>query len=312
MTFQQLHYILEVARTGSVSRAAENLFVTRPGVSFCIRTLEEELGYPIFLRTPNGLVPSPKGEKVLEYAWQICNTQQRLTDLGKESRPRIEIAITDYLPVENAVVRLLKGNRDRRDIAFTMRTNYSEPYRKLAAFELDLVVSCSYGKPTIKQDGLSAEELRRIPVVIVLGPGHRLYAKEKLTAADFENEVLLETPARSLSRVQSLRRSIPFDPDTALAVNINSTKNRLLSEGLVFAIRRMPDQAYIDRLGLRCLRLEGVYQNLCCIRSTKRPLPIEAERFLALLREELENYREPEITETITPLWMEAGNHAEC
>lgn len=48
MTIQQLQYVLEIARCGSASRAAKNLFLSQPNLSSAIKNLEQELGFPIF------------------------------------------------------------------------------------------------------------------------------------------------------------------------------------------------------------------------------------------------------------------------
>ena len=47
MTIQQLQYILEVHRTGSISKAANNLYLAQPNLSNAIRSLEQELGFPV-------------------------------------------------------------------------------------------------------------------------------------------------------------------------------------------------------------------------------------------------------------------------
>ena len=58
MTFQQLQYLLEVSRTGSISGAAKNLFLAQSSVSASISNLEEELGFPIFIRSKKGVIPT--------------------------------------------------------------------------------------------------------------------------------------------------------------------------------------------------------------------------------------------------------------
>ena len=63
MTFQQLQYVLEVYRAGSVSQAAKNLFVGQSSVSLSISNLEKELGYPVFIRSTSGVVLTPRGRR---------------------------------------------------------------------------------------------------------------------------------------------------------------------------------------------------------------------------------------------------------
>lgn len=54
MTIQQLQYVLEVSRTGSISKAARNLFLSQPNISNSIKNLEQELGATLFIRTSQG------------------------------------------------------------------------------------------------------------------------------------------------------------------------------------------------------------------------------------------------------------------
>ena len=299
MTFQQLQYLLAVAKTGSISRAAENLNVTRSGVSLCIRSLEDELGYQIFLRTPTGLIPSALGEQVLDHARLICNTQAQIKSLRTGSVRHIRIGSVEHPAVANALVRLLREHGHREDIAFTVHNDYSAPLKRLAAGELEVLLTCGY--PTVNQlpEGVCERVLCTVPVVLLLGPGHRLYRKTPLLPEDFRSELLLETPGRALSRITSLHRIIPFDPERGIAVKHPLLREKLLEEGICFAIRRLPEQSYLDQYGLRCVRLEGVSQVLRCYTSTTRKPAPEIRQFLDFLDEELKAYRPPEVTETI-------------
>ena len=47
MTIQQLRTAMEAARTGSITQAAKNLYLSQPNASSMLRTLEQELGYEI-------------------------------------------------------------------------------------------------------------------------------------------------------------------------------------------------------------------------------------------------------------------------
>lgn len=66
-----LHVFRAVARLGSVTRAAEELFVTQPAVSAHLKALEERFGQPLFERTPRGVVLTAAGEVVLHHASRV-------------------------------------------------------------------------------------------------------------------------------------------------------------------------------------------------------------------------------------------------
>ena len=58
---QQLKYVVTVARTGSMSEASKELFISQPGLTTSIRELETEMGIKIFTRTNKGVVTSNEG-----------------------------------------------------------------------------------------------------------------------------------------------------------------------------------------------------------------------------------------------------------
>ncbi|TBR42766.1 LysR family transcriptional regulator [Marinomonas agarivorans] len=73
MNIKQLRALREVMLTGSMSKAAKNLFRTQPAVSAQISTLEKEVGLKLFDRVDGRLQPVPEAEYVLEKTIEILN-----------------------------------------------------------------------------------------------------------------------------------------------------------------------------------------------------------------------------------------------
>ncbi len=85
MRLEQLQYIVEIEKTGSISKAAENLYLTQPSVSAGVSSLEKELKFKIFKRTKSGVAPTAEGERVLLLAREILAKTQEIYDIQNES-----------------------------------------------------------------------------------------------------------------------------------------------------------------------------------------------------------------------------------
>ena len=75
MTIQQCKYVLEIARTGSFSQAAKQLFVAQSSLSISVKSLEQELNIRIFERSGNGVYLTDEGAEFVRYAKQIVENE---------------------------------------------------------------------------------------------------------------------------------------------------------------------------------------------------------------------------------------------
>ena len=100
MDLKNLTTFVQVAQLGSFTRAGVALGCSQSTISFQIRQLEEELGFPLFERINRTVVLTDKGREVLAYAQQIQNmtAQLRQSLQGDQTRAvRIRVAMSDSL-----------------------------------------------------------------------------------------------------------------------------------------------------------------------------------------------------------------------
>ena len=74
MTFQQIRYFDAIVRTGSMSHAADQLFISQPSLSVSISNLEKELGVPLFERRGRSVTLTVEGEAFVPHAQQILQS----------------------------------------------------------------------------------------------------------------------------------------------------------------------------------------------------------------------------------------------
>lgn len=194
---RQLRYFVAVAREGSLTRAAATIPVAQQSLSAQIRSLERQVGAPLFTRGPRGV---------------------ELTDLGaallREARPLVTQADRAFDRVRRAAV----GERQTLSIGFLPSVaNYVVPpvvrafttsYPNIVLSTEDLPIAAlvdglrtgrldaGLTRPPLVDD-LATEVVLSEPVAAVLPAGHPLAAAESLELADLANEPWVLTPRSS-------------------------------------------------------------------------------------------------------------------
>ncbi|MDR7855328.1 LysR family transcriptional regulator [Tissierella sp.] len=78
MKISQIEVIVEIAKAGSISGAAQNLFISQPGVSKILKKFEEEIGIQIFERVSTGIRLTPIGRRFVDNAQDILDQVDKL------------------------------------------------------------------------------------------------------------------------------------------------------------------------------------------------------------------------------------------
>jgi LysR family transcriptional activator of nhaA len=145
LNYHHLMYFWTVARTGSVTAAAEELHLSRPAVTEQIRSLERSLGNKLFQQAGRRLVLTDFGQRVLIYADEIFTTGQELQRVvrgGHGETQRLVVGVPDELP-KLVVFRLLQPafNLKERPRLVCREGKRDDLLADLALHRLDLLVS---------------------------------------------------------------------------------------------------------------------------------------------------------------------------
>ncbi len=123
MTIQQLKYVIAIAECGSISMAAQRMFVAQSSVSKSVAELEKEMGITIFNRNNKGVYLSEDGTKFLSYARQVIEQTELLEREFKSAPPPrrvFSVSSQHYAFVVNAFVELVKEYGEDK-YEFTLR-----------------------------------------------------------------------------------------------------------------------------------------------------------------------------------------------
>ncbi len=143
-----LKYIYEVYKTGSFSRAAENLFISQPALSKSIKKTEDAVGMPLFERKSHPLIATDAGMCFVRAAKKLLLLEKELED-----------ELSDIRDLETGVIRLGGSNYINTSILPDIITSFQEKYPKIQIFlveessaqlsemlaknDLDLTLSCN-------------------------------------------------------------------------------------------------------------------------------------------------------------------------
>lgn len=128
MTLQQLKYVITVAETGTITEAANQLFISQPSLTNAIHELEKEMSIVIFNRTNKGISLSKEGEDFLGYARQVLEQASILEDKYKGNgggKKNFCVSTQHYSFAVNAFVDLIKEyGQDEYDFSLRETQTY--------------------------------------------------------------------------------------------------------------------------------------------------------------------------------------------
>ena len=128
MTLQQLKYMITVADTGTITEAANKLYISQPSLTNAIHELEKEMNIVIFNRTNKGISLSKEGEIFLGYARQVLEQAAILEDKYKGNdggKKQFCVSTQHYSFAVNAFVDLVKQyGQDEYDFSIRETQTY--------------------------------------------------------------------------------------------------------------------------------------------------------------------------------------------
>ena len=98
MDTKLIEYIIKIADEGSITKAAEKLFVTQSALSQQLQKLEKEVGTPLFIRNKAAWAPTPEGQIYLENAREMLRIKQKtytiIADMANKHNGYLSVGMT--------------------------------------------------------------------------------------------------------------------------------------------------------------------------------------------------------------------------
>lgn len=234
MELNQIKQFRIIAQTGSISKAAEQLFIAQPSLSQTLKRLEDELGFQLFDRCGKKIVLNGAGKIFLKYCDEIIqlleNAKIELAEYNGDVKKEISIV------VESTSLMLL-------EIADKMRSQFpwSLPHFSLSSDnDWDIKICAAMGPDC----GCPSEVVIEEPIGVIFPKSHPLASKKTLLKKHIENsEFLSLNPDTNLTQIISGYCSMAnFKQNITMYVDFPSVMQDLLKRG--FGIAFVPEYTW--------------------------------------------------------------------
>ena len=218
MNIQHLRYAVEVARTGSINKAAHCLLVAQPNLSRSIKDLEASLGVKLFDRSPLGMTMTPAGEEFVGYAARILSQIEEVENLYKDGLPvrnRITISLSRTSYAAEALVNFTRRMGSNPVEIFYLEGNSRMAVQNVTAGDSDLGIvryALSYEmyyKAYLEEKGLDSRLIGDFQYICLMSEHHRLADREVLKEEDLQNfiEIAAADPYVPSISVEQVRKT---------------------------------------------------------------------------------------------------------
>src|SRR5579859_4820553 len=220
-----LHVFRVVARLGSVTRAAQELFVSQPAVSSHLKTLEARYKEPLFERTPRGMLLTPAGLVVAQHANRVFAL---LDDIGMAVdatrgavKGRVTVAASST-PGAYLVPQLLRSFQDRYPDAEP--TPVVGDSKEVLSWLHNYQVPLGVVGETVMEAGLVREEVGRDELRLVVAAADSLIDVEEIQRHHLRGRTLFLREQGSSTRLGAESLLGGKLKDFKQVVELNSTE----------------------------------------------------------------------------------------
>ena len=283
MNLLHMKYAVEVARAGSLNKAAERLFVALPNVSRSIRELETDLGITIFDRSSRGMSLTPEGEEFIGYAKSILRQIEQVEQLYRDGGPvkqRFSISVPRACYIADAFAAFSGTLTEEPAEIFYKETNSKRTIQNILEHDYNLGIIRyaedydRHFKTMLEEKGLHCELVTEFSYVLLMSRESPLAQLDHITFNDLPGyiEIAHADPyVPSLSMAKVLKEEHPDNIERRIFVFERASQFELLSQNpqTFMWVSPVPEDM-LRRYGLvekKCAGPRKVYKDMLIYRK---------------------------------------------
>lgn len=291
MNLLHLKYAIEVAKTGSINKAAEALLIAQPNLSRSIKELEADLGIQIFERTVKGMLLTPEGEEFISYANDILSQIESVEKLYKNGVPikrRFSVSVPRATYISEAFAQFSKNLPKESVEIFYKETNSSRTIKNITYddYKLGIVRYAEnydkYFKSMFDEKGLTYELISEFHYVLLMKKDSPLATLREIHFSDLENliEIAHADPyVPTLSAAKVKKEELPDNVNRRIFVFERASQFDLLSENsdIFMWVSPIP-QKVLDRYSLvqrECVDNKKIYKDVLVYKKDHKLTDLE-------------------------------------
>lgn len=283
MNILHMKYAVEVAKLGSLNKAAETLLIAQPNISRSIKELEADLGISIFNRSAKGMVLTPDGEEFINYAQSILKQIDDVEMLYKQSSPKkqkFSISVPRACYISDAFAEFSKCISNDPAEIFYKETNSQRTINNVLNndYKLGIIRYAEnydkFFKAMLEEKGFAYEMIAEFTYVLIMSRENPLAEKEEITFDDLPPYIEIAhadpyVPSLPLSKV--VKDELPDNIDRRIFIFERASQFDLLSENPdTFMWVSPASQKILDRYGLvqkKCIDNQKIYKDVLIYRE---------------------------------------------
>lgn len=178
MNLQKYIAFLTTVETNSLTKTAELMDYTQPGISHMLSSLEEEMGFPLLIRTKGGIFPTANAKQLVYYMQQIVNAEEALQQTAKQilGLETGSIRIGTFTSTAEQWLPSIIASFTQKHPGIDLQIStgiFSEVQGKLRSGAIELAFMSSPDTPSIEFIPLWSD-----PIVVLMSDKNPLAAKE--------------------------------------------------------------------------------------------------------------------------------------
>lgn len=198
MNLLHMKHALEVAKAGSLNKAAENLLIAAPNISRSIKELETDLGITIFERTQNGMRLTLEGEEFINIAKGILgqiDEVERFYKAGAPQKLKFSISVPRACYISEAFAKFSKSLTDEPAELFYKETNSQRTINNMINHDYKLGIIRyaenydRYFKSMLEEKGFQYELVTEFTYSLIMSAESPLAKKENITFDDLADYI---------------------------------------------------------------------------------------------------------------------------